>query len=186
MEEKVLEITETEKEINNVIKKVSDNFGKLRTNLTNQSIFNEVYIDYYGSKTPINQISKILLSGNNLFIIDPYEQNKDILKNISAAISKSNLGFTPNIKDNKIEIYIQPLTTETRKKIVGEAKKYYDTAQQEIRIIRQNILRDLKNSEEYSEDLKKHLQNKIQKIIDDGEEKIRIMFQQKEQNIMKI
>ena len=88
MAEEIFEITETEQKINNVIKKISDNFGKLRTNLTNQSIFNEIYIDYYGSKTPINQISKILLNGNNLFIIEPYEQNKDILKNISAPFLK--------------------------------------------------------------------------------------------------
>lgn len=184
MKEKIIE--ELEKELDNEIKKLIDNFKNLKINITNQSIFDRIFIDYYNTKVPINQLSSITKVGSRFFVITPYDKNKNILKEISSAISKSNIGFTPVIKDAKIEISIPPLTEETRKNIAKEAKIYYENSKVAIRNIRHNFLNNLKNSDDYSDDFKKRLQNDLQKIIEDNQKKMDLLFFEKEKNIMAI
>ena len=178
--------TEIKKKFNNEIEKLSNRFNNLRTNVANRSIFEKIFIDYYGTKTPINQISSIAIVESRLFIITPYEKNKNILKDISTAILKSNINLTPIIKEDKIEINIPQITEEARKNIVKEAKISYENSKIAIRNIRHDFLNNLKKNDDYSDDFKKKIQNDLQKIVDDIQKKVDSLFFEKEKNIMKI
>lgn len=184
MKEKIIE--EIENKLDNEIKILINNFKNLKINITNQSVFDRIFVDYYGVKTPINRISSISKVGLHFFVVNPFEKDKNVLKDICSAISKSNIGFVPVIKEDKIEVAIPSLTEETRKEIVKEAKIYYENSVVAIRNIRHHFLKILNNNDDYSEDLKKRLQNDMQKIIENAKKKIDLLFSEKETNIMTI
>ena len=184
MKEKIIE--EIENKLDNEIKILINNFKNLRINVTNQSVFDRIFVDYYGVKMPINQMSSISKVGLHLFVVKPFEKDKNVLKDIYSAISKSNIGFVPVIKEDKIEVTIPSLTEETRKEIAKEAKIYYENSVVAIRNIRHHFLNILKKDDDYSEDFKKRLQNEIQKIIENTEKKVYLLFSEKKENIMTI
>ena len=184
MKEKIIE--ELESKLENEIKRLIDNFKNLKINITNQSVFDRIFVDYYETKMPVNQISSISKVGSNLFVVRPFEKDKNVLKDISSAISKSNIGFVPVIKEDKIEVAIPSLTEETRKEIVKEAKIYYENSTVAIRNIRHDFLNILKKNDDYSEDFKKRLQNDMQKIVENTQKKIDSLFSEKKENIMTI
>ena len=183
--EKIL--IEIEDKLNKIIIKLKDDFSVLRTGTANINIFNKIYVDYYGDKMPLNQISSIISNDFHNIIIKPYDCNDEIIKNILTAINISNLNLNPILDDNhQIRINIPSLTEETRISIVKEAKKINEEAKITVRNIRHKYFDLLKKNDSLSEDLKKNIQNEIQKKIDKINEKIDQLFNMKKNEIMNI
>ena len=82
--------------INHVVKELK----KIRTGRANPEILNSIYIDYYGSKTALNQVSTITTPEARLINIAPYEKN--LIPEIEKAIINSNMGLTPNNNGSSI------------------------------------------------------------------------------------
>ena len=68
--------------------------AKVRTGRANPDVLNSIYIDYYGVRTPLNQVSSITIPQARLIVIQPYE--KTLISVIEKAIMENNLGLTPN------------------------------------------------------------------------------------------
>ena len=68
-------------------------FSSLRTGRASPAMLNGINVDYYGSPTPINQISSITVPEPRQLLIKPYDRND--VKSVVEAISKSDLGLNP-------------------------------------------------------------------------------------------
>ena len=156
----------------------------LRTGRASPSMLNGIEVDYYGSPTPLNQISSITVPEPRQLLIKPYDKND--VKNVVAAINASNLGLNPINEGIVVRLIIPVLTEERRREIVKQAHKYAEDCKVAIRNIRRDYMDVLKIDDSYSEDLQKRAQEDIQKVTDEASKKVDEILAEKEKEIMAI
>ena len=89
---------------------------KIRTGRANPEVLNSVSVDYYGTKTPLNQVSNITVPEARLITIQPFE--KHLIPDIEKAIVESNIGLTPNNNGTVILLPVPQLSEERRKDLI--------------------------------------------------------------------
>jgi len=157
--------------------------AKIRAGKANPIMLKGVSVEYYGSLTPLNQISNINTPDSQTLSIQPWE--KDKLEDIEKAIFSSNLGFNPMNNGESIIISIPPLTEERRKELVKVAKSEVEKAKVSIRNARKEANNEIRKSDA-SEDMKSNFEIDIQNITDKYTSKIDSIFSTKEKEIMTI
>ena len=156
----------------------------LRTGRATPAMLNGIEVDYYGSPTPINQISSISVPEPRQLLIKPYDRND--VKNIVSAISASDLGLNPINEGVMVRLIIPALTEDRRKEIVKQAHKYAEEAKVAVRNVRRDYMDVIKIDDSYSEDLLKRGQEDIQKVTDESVKEIDVILAEKEKEIMAI
>ncbi len=169
-----------EKSVDNL----KSNLNTLRTGVANAALLDSVRVDYYGTLTPLNQISGISVSEGKQLVVKPYDKND--LKAIVAALNAANLGLVPVNDGQVVRLNIPPLTEERRKDIAKQARRFAEDAKVAIRNIRRDYLSILKEDEESSEDYIKKVEKEIQDVTDEISKKIDIITQEKEKEIMSV
>ena len=180
-------ITECGQKIEKTIAALKKDFASIRTGKANPSILNCVLVEYYGSMMPVNQIANVSAPDPQTILIKPYD--KSVLKGIEKAIQTANLGFNPLNDGDVVRIPIAPLTEQTRKDLVKQAKKNAENAKVAIRNVRREYMEMLKKMEkdgEMSEDELKRATDKVQKVTDEYILKIDQLTKTKEDDIMSI
>ena len=156
----------------------------LRTGRASPAMLNGIEVDYYGSPTPINQISSITVPEPRQLLIKPYDKND--VKNIVAAINASNIGLNPINEGTVVRLIIPVLTEDRRKEIVKQAHRYAEDAKVAVRNVRRDYMDVIKIDDSYSEDLLKRGQDDIQKVTDEAVKEIDNILAEKEKEIMAI
>ena len=156
----------------------------LRTGKANPQMLNGLMIDYYGSPTPINQISSITVPEPRQLLIKPYDKND--VKAIVTAINASDLGINPINEGLQIRLMIPVLTEERRKDLTKQARKYGEEAKVAIRNIRREYVDLVKESEEMTEDYQKRVLDEIQKVTDEAIKKVDEIVSEKEKEMMSL
>lgn len=142
-------------------------FATLRTGRANPLILDKVLVDYYGAPTKLSQMAQISVSEGTTLIVSPFD--KMMIKEIEKAITKAEIGITPNNDGTVIRLAFPPLTQDRRKEIAKEVKAMGENAKVAIRNVRRDMLDELKKiekSENIPEDAIKDAQAQIQKISD--------------------
>ena len=170
------------------MKKAADNLEAnlrtIRTGRANANMLERVSVEYYGSPTPINQISSIQVVEGRQLVVTPYDRSS--LKDVDHAISAANLGLVPQNDGDVIRINVPALTEDRRKELAKEAHKYGE----EFKVVFRNVRREgndlVKKDKELTEDMKKDAQEKIQKMTDTYVKKIDAMVKEKSEEIMSV
>jgi ribosome recycling factor len=115
-------------------------FSRVQTGRASASLLDGVFVNYYGTKSPLNQVGTVTTPEPRLLMIQPWD--KSIIKDIEKAIATSDLGLNPNSDGSVIRIQVPELTTERRE----ELTKYVSKLAEEGRISIRNIRRDANNS----------------------------------------
>ena len=102
MDELVLDMQE---KMNKSIDSLKQQLTSLRTGKATPSMLNGIEVDYYGSMTPINQMSSVSVPEPRQLLIKPYDKND--AKAIIAAINKSDLGINPINEGTQVRLMIQ-------------------------------------------------------------------------------
>ncbi len=159
----------------------------LRAGRATPALLDKIFIDYYGTPTPINQAATISVPEPRLLVIQPWERN--LVPQIEKAILKSDLGVTPASDGYLIRISIPSLTQEKRKDLV----KIIQKKAEEVRVIVRNLRRDgndqIKAAEkkgEISEDEAKRSLDEIQKKTDKYIKQIDQISEDKQKEIMEL
>ena len=158
----------------------------IRAGKANPAMLDSVHVDYYGSMTPLVQVSNISTPDPRTIAIQPWE--KKLIPVIEKAIMAANLGFNPDNNGEVIRINIPPLTEERRKGLVKQANKEGENAKISIRAARKNANEELKKllKEGLPEDMEKDAEKEVQTYTDDFVKKIDILVSAKEKDIMTI
>ncbi|HIJ60738.1 MAG TPA: ribosome recycling factor [Nitrospirae bacterium] len=169
------------------LESLKKDYASLRTGRASLALLDGIFIDYYGNKTPLNQVASLGIPDPRQITIQPWE-NK-LLSDIEKAILKSDLGLMPSNDGKIIRINIPHLTEERRKELVKIAKKRLEETKIAIRNIRRDINEEIKKEEKdkkISEDDSKKLLEEIQKITDSHIEKAEEILRHKENEIMEV
>lgn len=164
---------------------LKDEFKALRTGRASASIFDRVKVDYYGTPTPLNQVSTISVPEARSIVIQPFD--KSLIGEIEKAIQKSELGLNPSNDGKVIRISIPPLTAERRKELVKQAKATAENSRVAIRNIRRDGNDDLKKQQKdgtITEDDLKTGETDLQKSTDKYIQDINKILEEKEKEIM--
>jgi ribosome recycling factor len=113
----------------------------LRTGRPNVNAFARLVVDYYGSPTPITQLSSVNVPEARMVVIKPYEAGQ--LRAIEDAIRNSDLGVNPTNDGNIIRVSIPQLTEERRRDLVKQAKSKGEDAKVSVRNIRRRAMEEL-------------------------------------------
>ena len=149
------------------IASLKDSFNTIRTGRANAAIFDKVRVDYYGTKSPLNQVATIAIPEARSVIITPFD--KSLKKKKKKAIQVADLGLNPSNDGKVIRIQIPALTAERRKELVKQAKTIAENSRTAIRNIRRDgndAFKKLSKAEDISEDEIKDLEDARQKLTD--------------------
>ena len=159
----------------------------LRTSRANPSMLDSIFVDAYGSKTPLNQLGNISIQDASTIIIQIWDTS--LIKLIENAITESNLGINPQVDGQIIRLPIPKLSEERRKEIIKVASEIAENSRITIRNIRRDFIETAKNEKKNSnlseDDLKRKI-NEIQKITDNNIDKIDKILEAKKIDILKV
>ena len=161
--------------------------NKIRTGRANPDIFDSVVIDYYGTPTPLNQVSTVSVPEPKLITMQPYE--KSLIPMIEKAIIDANLGFTPGNNGNAVLIPIPALSEERRKELIKFIHKIIEDGKIAVRNIRRDAIHkihDYGKQENISEDEIKGRETELQTITDSHITELETQQQNKENDLMEV
>ena len=187
MTEEIDFIIDTAKEhMDGSIAHLEKEFLNIRAGKATPQMLGGVFVDYYGSQTPLSQVANINVPDARTITVTPWE--KSMLHPIEKAIMIANLGFNPMNNGDNIIISVPPLTEERRRDLVKQAKSESEDAKIGIRNARKDANTDIKKEEKNgtSEDICKSAEESIQKLTDAYIKKIDDILAVKEAEIMKV
>ena len=132
---------DAEEKMEKAVSVARDDLSSIRTGRANPGMFSRLTIDYYGSATPITQLSSINVPEARLVVLKPYEQSQ--LKPIEDAIRNSDLGVNPTDDGTLIRVSVPQLTEERRRELVKQAKAKGEDARVSVRNIRRKAMEEL-------------------------------------------
>lgn len=172
--------------MNGSIAHLEKEFLNIRAGKASPAMLGGVFVDYYGSQTPLSQVANINVPDARTITIQPWE--KSMLQPIEKAIMIANLGFNPMNNGDNIIISVPPLTEERRRDLVKQAKSEAEDAKIGIRNVRKDANNDIKKLEKdgVSEDACKDAEESVQNLTNSYIKKIDDLLVQKEAEIMKV
>ncbi len=186
MDEKAL-FKETRDSMEKAVKHLIHEFNKIKTGRASLALLEDIRVEYYGAKLPLNQVATLSIPESRTITIQPWDVKA--LSLIERAILQSDLGLTPVNDGKMIRLNIPPLTEERRRELVKMAGKMAEEARIAIRNVRRHTNEKLKKMEkgkEISEDEFHRLHGKVQEITDEYIEKVDRLLKAKEEEIMEV
>jgi ribosome recycling factor len=159
----------------------------VRTGRASPHLLDRVIVDYYGTETPLRQLSQVAATDARLLTLTPYDKNS--IKAIEKAIMESDLGLTPNNDGNVIRLQIPELNEERRKDLVRVVHTVAEEGRVAIRNIRRDVmhdLRELKKEGEVGEDDEHRAESELQRLTDESISEIESLLKGKEEEILEV
>ena len=163
---------------------LKEDLNTVRAGRANPALLDKVMVDYYGSPTPLKNLSNISVPDPRTLLISPFDPKS--IHEIEKAINLANIGINPSNDGKCVRLVIPQVTEERRKELVKKAKGYSEEAKVAIRNIRRDAIDAVKKDETYTEDTRKQEEQEIQKITDKYTKKVDELLKVKESEIMAI
>jgi ribosome recycling factor len=180
-------IEELQQEGDRTINALRRDLARTRTGRASTALLEGITVDYYGTRTPLNQLAGLSAPEPRLLIIQPYD--KTALTQIERAILQSDLGLVP-LNDGKIlRVPIPELTEERRRELVKHVRKLAEDYRVSVRNHRRDaidLLKSLQKDKEITEDDLHRAQEKAQEITKMHIERIDQILKAKEDEIMEV
>jgi ribosome recycling factor len=182
------EIYKYEKEhMNKSIEALKRDFQTLRSGKVSVSILDNIFVDYYGSATPLNQVASVMATDAVTISISPWE--KKLMKDIERAIQEANIGVNPNNDGESVKLFFPPMTVEQREESAKGAKAMGEKAKIAIRNVRKEAndkIKKLEKDKVLSEDMIKKGEAEVQKTTDEFIKIVDELVKQKETELLKV
>lgn len=178
---------DTQEKMEKTLSALTNELKKIRTGRAQVSMLDSIRVNYYGTLSPLSQVAAISTPDAKSFLIAPWEAA--ILREIEAAIIKSDIGMAPMNDGKVIRLKVPDLTEERRRDLVKQTKKIVEDAKVAVRMARRDANEASKKAlkdKTISEDENKKLEAEIQKLTDDFIKKIDSVSDEKEKSIMTI
>ncbi len=156
----------------------------IRAGRANPAMVANIKAEYYGTLTPIKELSNITVPEARQLFIKPFD--KSCLKDIERAINEANLGINPTNNGEVIILTVPQLTEDTRRKYAKEASTMGEDAKVALRKARQAANDKIKKDEAIPEDEEKRLLDEVQKLIDKYNKEVDVKISEKEEELMQV
>ena len=158
---------DTNQKMNQAVEHAKSELLKVRTGRANPDLLTSIQVDYYGTPTPLNQVSTITVPEPRMISLQPFE--KTLIPIIEKAIMDSNLGLTPNNNGNSVLVPIPSLTEERRQDLIKYVHQLIEDGRIVVRNVRRDSIQSIKEfskEEHISEDESRRQETEIQTLTD--------------------
>ncbi len=176
-----------EEKISKTISVLKEELNSVRAGRANPALLDQIVIDYYGTMTPLKNMSNISVPDPRSLMIAPFDPST--LKAIEKAIMTSNIGINPSNDGKNIRLVIPPVTEETRKEKTKQIKKMGEDGKVAVRNLRRDANEEIKKLQkdgELTEDDEKSELDEIQKLTDKCMKDIDHIVSEKEKELMEL
>ena len=165
---------------------LEESLANIRAGKASVNVLNGVFVEYYGSQTPVSGVASVTVPDAKTILIQPWDKN--MIRPIEKAIIDSNIGLTPSNNGESIRLSMPPLTEERRKELVKQSKAEAENARVSLRNARRDAVEAFKKAvkEGMPEDEGKDGETQVQKIVDKFNKAIDAAFEKKEKEIMTV
>tara|TARA_B100000575_G_C22704201_1_gene425380 strand:- start:17 stop:559 length:543 start_codon:yes stop_codon:yes gene_type:complete len=180
-------MSDVENKMSSAVSHFEKELNSLRTSRANPAMLDNIFVEAYGSKTPLNQLGNISVQDASTITIQIWDSS--LIKMIENAITESNLGINPQTDGQLIRLPIPKLSEERRKDIIKIASEFAENSKVTVRNIRRDFIENSKSEKKnlnLSEDELKRQINEIQKITDNNIDKIDKILEDKKIDILKV
>lgn len=171
----------------NAIDATRREFGSVRAGKATPALLDQVRVDAYGGKVPLNQVGTVSAPEPRLLVIQPWD--KSLLGEIEKAIRSSDLGLNPSNDGNIVRIPIPALTEERRRDLARILHKITEEGRIAIRHARQEANKEIRRQQQANEigdDEAHRLTEEVQKMTDEFIRRIDQLLVSKEQEVMEV
>jgi len=184
MNEEVEFILDSAKEhMDNAVDHLKKELANIRAGKASPAMLRSIMVDYYGSQTPLSQVSNINTPDARTITVQPWEKN--LLQEIEKAIMTANIGFNPMNNGESIIINVPVLTEERRTELAKQAKSEAEEDKISVRNARRDANHEIKNLD-ISEDMISNSEDTIQELTDKYIRIIDELYHAKETEIMTV
>jgi ribosome recycling factor len=180
-------INKIKPELEKATQHLKTELGSLQVGRATPALVENIEVECYGSRTPIKHLGSISAPEPRLLVIQPWDKN--ILKDIEKAIATERPGMSPVVDSEIIRISMPLLSEERRKELISMLSDKLEQAKINIRLRREKAwkeIQDLTREGKIREDDKFRAKDELQEMIDDYNEKIDEMGENKEKEIMTV
>jgi ribosome recycling factor len=159
----------------------------VRTGRANIALLDGIMVDYYGAKTPLNQVATLSVPESTLLVVQPYD--KSVVAAIEKAIKASDLGLNPQNDGKLIRVPIPALNEERRRDLVKHTRKLAEDYRVSVRNHRRDaleMLKELEKEREITEDDRRHAGEKVEAATKDAVDRLEKLLKTKEDEIMAV
>ena len=182
-----MELSLFKEKMENTLSFFEKELSSVRTSRARVTMLDNIQVDAYGAKTPINQLGSINIPDSNLITIQVWDVN--LIPTIEKAILESNLGINPQTDGQLVRLPIPKLSEERRNELAKVVSQYAENSKIAIRNIRREIMDSIKKDEKdknISQDEMKKKSSDVQKITDEYVSKIDLITSTKQTEMLKV
>ncbi|MBO5216218.1 MAG: ribosome recycling factor [Alistipes sp.] len=179
-------INEATDRMERTVAHLDDELLNIRAGKATTNVLNSVFVDYYGSQTPVSGVASVTVPDARTILIQPWDKN--MIRMIEKAILDSNIGLTPSNNGETIRLTIPPLTEERRKELVKQVKGVAENARISLRNTRRDAVENFKKAQKEGmpEDEAKDGETQAQKVYEKYMKQVDSLFEKKEKEIMTV
>ena len=179
-------LAETSARMQKSVDFLEDTLLNIRAGKASTNVLNGVFVDYYGSQTPVSGVASVTVPDAKTILIQPWDKN--MIRPIEKAIIDSNIGLTPSNNGEHIRLSIPPLTEDRRKELVKQSKNEVEHARISLRNARRDAVEAFKKAvkEGMPEDESKDGEAQAQKLLEKFSKLVDAAFEKKEKEIMTV
>jgi ribosome recycling factor len=180
-------LTDAKERMTKSVEACRHELATVRTGRASPHLLDRVVVDYYGTETPLRQLSQVAATDARLLTLTPYDKNA--IKAIEKAILESDVGLTPSNDGNVIRLQIPELNEERRRDLVKVVHNVAEESRVAVRNIRRDVmhdLRELKKESEIGEDDERRAEAELQKRTDGAVGEIETLLKGKEEEILEV
>ena len=166
---------------------LKEDLNTVRAGRANPTLLDKIMVEYYGTPTPLKNISNVSAPDPRTLQIVPFDPKS--LYDVEKAINMANLGINTSNDGKCIRLVIPQVTEERRKELTKTVRKMGEEAKIAVRNLRRDANEVLKKAEkagDLTEDDLKADMDEVQKKTDICIKDIDEIIEHKEKEIMEV
>jgi ribosome recycling factor len=175
----------TQGRMDKTIEDLTRSLSVIRTGRASVHLLDGILVDYYGTLTPINQLSTLHVPEPTMIMVQPWDVSQ--IREIERAMLSSDLGINPTNDGKVIQVPIPSLTNERRQELARQVHRISEEHKTALRSIRRDSNETLKKAlknKEISEDNEFKGLAAVQKVTDEFVLRVEGLSNQKEKEIL--
>jgi ribosome recycling factor len=184
------DIIVTKERMNKIILAFGEHLKSFRGADPGIGLFDDVMVDAYGSKTPLQAVAQITISSATLANASCYDPA--LAKDVAKAIREQMENLNPSVEENGVvRIPLPRVSMETRQEMAALLGKRTESFRQRVRSVRRKVMDKVKKGvagklEGVSKDDAFRLQQDIESLTQESVAKLNEAAKQKHDEILKV
>ncbi len=180
-------VPEMKKKMERSVKSLHEELNKIHVGQANPAMIEDLKVDYYGTKTPLNQMANISAPDSSLLVVQPYDNSQ--IESIEKAILESDLGLNPNNDGDIVRIPVPKLSGERRDELVELIQEKSEETKVSLRNTRRETnkkIDSLEDDGDITEDDKFMLKDRVDETTSEMTDRIDEIVEDKTEEVRAI